>query len=336
MPLIAVAIPTLVGGCRLYACLAALARQTFRDFEIIIVNNGDGSLDLGETGITIPLRIISPGMNIGFGAAVNVCIRSTGAALIATLNDDTEPDSDWLAALVAELETDARVGMCASSIRLFSSEVETLDSAGMLICLDGSSKQRGGCMPAARFSRAEDVLFPSACAALYRREMLDEIGLFEEDFFLYCEDTDLGLRARWSNWHCRYSPAAVVHHHYSATAQPFSPLKAWFVERNRIRVAIRNFPLPLLPAVVGIALARYAWQFLAAFSGRGASAQFFTNQPWRLALLIPLRAWLEAVTSLPVLARQRSRLWRIHRISGLAFLRLLIRHRITTKELAFA
>jgi GT2 family glycosyltransferase len=166
--------------------------------------------------------------------------------------------------------------------------------------------------------------------------MLDEIGLFEEDFFLYCEDTDLGLRARWSNWHCRYAPAAVVHHHYSASAQPFSPLKAWFVERNRIRVAIRNFPLPLAPAVLGVALARYAWQFIAAFNRRSASAEFLRNQPWHLALLIPLCAWLESLRNLPALARQRSRLWRRHRISSLEFLRLLLRYRITAKELAFA
>jgi hypothetical protein len=148
----------------------------------VIVNNGGASLDLQETGATIPLRIISPGKNIGS------CIRHTGAALSATLNDDTEPDSGWLSVLVAELKaaelkTDARVGMCASSIRLFLAEVDTLDSAGMLICLDGSSKQRGGRMPPGKFARTEEVLFPSACAALYRRRCWTRSDCSKKIFF---------------------------------------------------------------------------------------------------------------------------------------------------------
>ena len=82
-----------------------------------------------------------------------------------------------------------------------------LDSAGMLIAADGSSKQRGHGEPPANIRAASDALFPSGSAALYRRKMLDEIGLFDERFFLYCEDTDLGLRARWAGWECAYVPA---------------------------------------------------------------------------------------------------------------------------------
>src|SRR5260370_21202229 len=77
-----------------------------------------------------------------------------------------------------------------------------LDSAGMLVCPDGSSKQCGHLESPDKFPRRRHALLPSGCAALYRREMLDEIGLFDESFFLYCEDTDLGLRARWAAWEC--------------------------------------------------------------------------------------------------------------------------------------
>ena len=86
------------------------------------------------------------------------------------------------------------------------------------------------------------MLLPSASAALYRRAMLEEIGLFDEDFFLYCEDTDLGLRARWAGWKCIYVPGAVVDHHYSHSAGRASRLKAYYVERNRLFVAAKNFP----------------------------------------------------------------------------------------------
>ena len=76
--------------------------------------------------------------------------------------------------------------------------------------------------------------------------MLDEIGGFDEDFFLYCEDTDLGLRARWAGWKCWYAPKAIVYHHYSHTAGRATPLKAFYVERNRLFLLVKNFPLSKL------------------------------------------------------------------------------------------
>ncbi len=113
--------------------------------------------------------------------------------------------------------------------------------------------------PAAEFDREEEVLLPSASAALYRRSMLEEIGLFDEDFFLYCEDTDLGLRARWAGWKCIYVPEAVVDHHYSHSAGRASRLKAYYVERNRLFVVAKNFPARMLWAVPFATLARYWW-----------------------------------------------------------------------------
>src|SRR5258708_5597131 len=141
MTFVAIVIPTLLGGPPLEKCLAALELQTFRDFEVIVVNNGHSNVV--DSGTRSPRVIQMPG-NVGFGAAINAAILSSDAALIATLNDDTETDPGWLEALVQEMESKPRVGMCAPRIRRF--RPECLDSAGMLICLDGSSKQRGGSM----------------------------------------------------------------------------------------------------------------------------------------------------------------------------------------------
>ncbi len=322
-------------------CLRALDRQTFRDFEVIIVDNGQ---QIGQAGLPapgFPVKVLSPAINIGFGAAINLAVEATDARFIATRNDDTEPEPGWLEALVRELESDPRIGMCASSIRHFrspdTSVPELLDSAGMLICLDGSSKQRGGSMPPSWFASSGDVLLPSACAALYRRELLDDVGLFDEDFFLYCEDTDLGLRARWAGWGCRYVAEAAVRHHYSWTAQAFSPLKARFVERNRLWVAIKNFPLVLLPAVPFAALLRYLWQLGAVWSDRGAAAEFVrSGESLHGAFAIILRAWLDTLIHLPVLLRKRAGGRVGRRIGSIEFIRLLYRHRISTKELAFS
>ena len=208
-----IAIPTLAGGPILNSCLEALNAQVFREFEVVIINNGiDVAMNCCQS-LTFQHRVISPGSNLGFGAAINLAIREGSSAYVATLNDDTEPHPEWLSSLVREMEMDSRTGMCASRILMRASG--EIDSAGMLICFDGSSKQRGHSLAPDSFRVADEVLFPSACAALYRREMLDEIGLFDEDYFLYCEDTDLGLRARWAGWKCRYVPAAIVVHHYS-------------------------------------------------------------------------------------------------------------------------
>ena len=255
--------------------------------------------------------------------------------MIAELNDDTEVDPDWLAALVRELESGPRVGMCASSIRI--SHSGRLDSAGMSICLDGSSKQRGGSMPPATFARSEGVLFPSACAALYRREMLEDIGMFDSDFFLYCEDTDLGLRAVWAGWQCRYAAQAGIRHGYSRTAQAYSPLKARYVERNRLWVVLKSFPFPLLFMVPFACVARYFCQLWEVFFGKGAAAEF-TGAGFSIgcALAIVVRAHWETLKHLPTLLRKRAAIAATRRIVSREFIRLIMRHRITVRELARA
>ncbi len=206
---------------------------------------------------------------------MNQGIRACDSPLIATLNDDTVAQPDWLDGLVTAIKARYEVGMAASQIRMAADG--RLDSAGMLVCADGSSKQRGHLEPPEKFSRRQEVLMPSGCAGLYKRDMLDETGLFDEDFFLYCEDTDLGLRARWGAWECTYVPTAVVEHRYSHSAGRASDLKAFYVERNRLFVAFKNFPRSLLWAVPFWSLVRYFWHFVYSRRGQGAAAEFQKN-----------------------------------------------------------
>jgi GT2 family glycosyltransferase len=338
MPSVAITIPTLRGDETLKSCLRALNAQTYTDFQVVIVNNSGRDLDIGEDPFSFPVRVISPAENVGFGAAINIAVRATDARdsrFVATLNDDTEPAAGWLAALVREMESNAEIGMCASNIRFFGGE--ELDSAGMEICFDGSSRQRGHREPASAFALSEDVLLPSACAALYRRGMLDDIGLFDEDFFLYCEDTDLGLRARWAGWRCRYVAGAVVKHRYSHTAGAFSALKARFVERNRLWVAIKNFPLTMLMGASVVAIPRYFWQLAAVRNDRGAAAEFVrSGQSIATAGAILARAHWDTLLQMPALLRKRAALRHKRRLRPAEFTRLLQRHRITAKDLAHA
>lgn len=335
---VTIAIPTLLGGPTLQSCLASLCLQTFRDFEVVVVNNGrNGGVEpvADEARVNFPLRIVSPGSNIGFGPAVNLAVRGSTAEFIASLNDDTEPDAHWLGRMVAAMDSAPRVGMCASRIQLFGTS--TLDSAGLLICGDGSSKQRGQAQPSSDWTTSGDALLPSGCAGLYRRRMLDEIGLFDEDFFLYCEDTDLGLRARWAGWQCLYVADAVVNHHYSRTAGAFSPLKARYVERNRLWVAIKNFPCSRLLLVPVVSLFRYAWQLSAIRDNRGASAGFTrAGYSTRDILAILFHAYRETAIHLPALLRKRARCRSRRRIRPAEFSRLLDRHGISARDLAYS
>jgi GT2 family glycosyltransferase len=327
-PVITVAIPSIRGGPLLAACLESLTRQTFRGFEVIVIDNtGTGALE-----INAPARILRSPANLGFGAAVNLAWKTSPAAFLATLNDDAEASPDWLAALLAEMQTASDVGMCASQVRRFGTTL--LDSAGMLIALDGSSKQRGQGQPAANFTRSEDVLLPSASAALYRREMLEDIGLFDEDFFLYCEDTDLGLRARRNGWTCRYAPQAVVQHHYSQSSGAASPLKAWYVERNRLWVAVKNFPLRMLVYAPFHAKLRYLWHAWYLFQGEGSAARMPEGTSlWNLMAIV-LRAHGSLVTNFKALLRKRRAIRQTALLSDRQFIRLLKENSLSAREIA--
>ena len=277
-----VVVPTLAADRRLLECLESLAKQTQRGFEVIVVDNSGRGLVERQfvQGKVAPrrqdsppeIRVIENSRNVGFGAAINQGLLASSARYLATLNDDAVAHPGWLEALVRALDRRPDAGMCASQVRLYGEN--RLDSAGMLLARDGSSKQRGHGKAPEDFPVEEEVLLPSGSAAMYRRAMLDEIGGFDERFFLYCEDTDLGLRARWRGWKCLYSPLAVVEHHYSHSAGEASPLKACLVERNRLFVLAKNFPARMLWPAPFAAMARYFWHFLYLAQGRGSAARF--------------------------------------------------------------
>jgi GT2 family glycosyltransferase len=205
----------------------------------------------------------------------------------------------------------------------------------MLVCGDGSSKQRGHGRPPKFFPVAEEVLLPSGSAALYRRAMLEQIGGFDEDFFLYCEDTDLGLRARWAGWRCLYTPEAVVEHHYSHSAGRASRLKAYYVERNRLFVLAKNFPARMLAGAPLVSLARYAWHLRFMLRGRGAAARFRLegDSAWRMPFYV-LRAHGALLRSAPALWRKRREIRRTARLTPHIYRRLLRSHSISARRVA--
>ncbi len=139
---------------------------------------------------------------------------------------------------------------------------DIIDSIGMGICRDGMSRGRfrNRRWSTLQLREVEDILFPSACAALYRRAMIDEIGFFDDDFFAYAEDSDLGLRGRLAGWDAVLATQAVVYHKYSQSSGSFSSFKVYLVERNHYWVAVKNFPLRRLLLLPLFTLLRYLEQ----------------------------------------------------------------------------
>jgi GT2 family glycosyltransferase len=165
--------------------------------------------------------------------------------------------------------------------------------------------------------------------------MLDEVGAFDTDFFLYCEDTDLGLRARRAGWTCVYEPAAVVEHHYSHSAGRASRLKAYYVERNRLFLLLKNFPGAMLAAAPFVTMARYWWHLRSLCSGRGAAAHFRQegNSTFDLVFTV-IRAHLSLLANARALWRKRCEISRTARLAPGEFARLLRRHSIRVRQVA--
>lgn len=233
-------------GEDLPACLRALERQTQRDFEVIVIDNGstDGSVEVARRDFPY-VKVIEAGANLGFAEGCNLGIDASTGEWVATLNPDTEPDPRWIEELrAAAKKGDARLGMIQSRI-VFRHAPERTNSTGVLIFRNGSFVDRSFDMPVREDEPDDEVFCASAGAALYRKSMLEEVrlptGYFDRTFFMYYEDVDLGWRCRLAGWSARYAPKAVVLHTFHASSKKRGDS---FVRRqcnyNRVKAVIKN------------------------------------------------------------------------------------------------
>ena len=318
----------------LRSCLLSLQRQNGIAFETIVIDNGstDGSADLAET--EFGARVIRNAENRGFCAANNQGIACARGEFIALLNNDAEAEPGWLAALHRACSRASDVGMAASKVLVWE-EPGRIDKVGHLIFPDGQNRGRGsGASDCGQFDREEEVLWPDGCAALYRKSMLDQIGGFDEDFFAYGDDAELGLRARIAGWKCIYTPRAVVRHHRGSTMGKGSPERLELIERNRVLLALKLFPWSLLLLNPLFFAVRVAAGIAMARRGAGDTVHF---QGWRGKLAMAralIGGDVAALRLAPRILRKRAEVARIARLSPGEVRRLILSHRLSLREVA--
>lgn len=323
----------------LAACIASLMNQDLPPLEIIVVDNGssDSSVswlrEQAANSHRVPIRVIENTDNRGFCAANNQGIAAARGDLVALLNNDAEAAPSWLAELARPFENPL-VGMAASKVLVWEDSTR-IDKVGHLIFWDGQNRGRGcGETDRGQYDTMEDCLWPDGCAAMYRRVMLQEIGGFDEDFFAYADDAELGLRARIAGWESVYVPGAVVRHHRGQTLGVRSTRRVELIERNRVLLVAKLFPWSLIWLNGVFYAARLAAGVWAAMRGRGEISHY---PGWRNKLRVVMaliRADWEALLLLPKMWRKRSEVNRFRKLSSLQLLRLLWRYRISLTELS--
>jgi GT2 family glycosyltransferase len=244
MALVDVVIVNYNAGPHLAKVIQSLQIQTFRDFRILVVDNGstDGSLE-GLAPGAIPLEIVPAGRNLGFAAGNNLAIRRhVSAEWLALLNPDAFPHPDWLQELMAAAaaHTDYQFFGCRM---LDATDPTRLDGVGDVYHVSGLYWREGhGRRDGPVHRTSKEIFSPCAAAALYRTEDVLEIGGFDEDFFCYGEDVDLAFRLRLAGRRCLYVAESVVEHMGSGIVGLRSDFQLYHGHRNLFWVYVKNMP----------------------------------------------------------------------------------------------
>jgi len=284
-------------------CLASLQKQDYQLFEIILVDNAstDNSVVLVREEFS-HVRLIQLPDNFGFAGGNMEGLRMAKGEYIALFNNDAVATPNWLRELVSAMDEDDRIGICASKL-LMRGDPSRIDSAGDDCVTSGHGIKRGNRESNDRFLEKDYIFGACASAALYRREMIDDVGFLDDDFFINCEDTDLNFRAQLMGWKCVYVPTAVVLHRVSATISGLSDHGLYYSSRNDECVWIKNMPTALM--------IRYYHHKLIQELG---TISYFCVKKGKWGPV--LRGKMDAIRMLPQLLRKRKEVQRKKRVTN--------------------
>lgn len=315
LPKVALIIVNWNGKKFLENCFIALRAQTYKNFIIYFVDNGskDGSVDYIKNNFP-ETKIISLDKNTGFAypnnKACEEILKDEDVKYIITLNNDTKVQPNFLSTMVAIAERDEKIGAVSPKVKFFY-EPNLIDNTGIVIAQDGGGMNRGFKEEdKGQYEKEEEVFGPCAGAALYRCAAIEKAGFFDAKFFAYYEDLDLAWRLRYNGYKTIYTPKTIVSHVHSATAISHSPFKAFYVQRNRLLVIVKNFPLSLLVySLFYLTVKRYFHLLNSAlFKKKGPSYKLREKTSMATLIKITVKAWASFITLLPYCVQQRKKI----------------------------
>lgn len=313
-PLVSIVIASWNNAGTLSRCLAALASQTFAEFEVILVDNSsvDGSAqNLEQKWPRLNLHVERLARNYGFAAANNIGASRARGQWLALLNADAFPEPDWLECLIDAAQKHPHF-VCFASCLVQADAPTLLDGAGDVYHVSGLSWRRLHGRPIADAdNKSQEVFGACAAAALYRRDVFLEIGGFDETFFSYHEDVDLGFRLRLKGLQCLYVPHAVVYHVGAASSADDLDARIYWGHRNLVWTYVKNMPSPLFWLCLPVHLAMSV-VCLMIFASRGHGRTI-------------LRAKVDAVRGFGQVLRSRRKIQRTRRVGSSEILRAMDR-----------
>ena len=289
-PLVSIIIPNWNGIDHLPGCLDALRAQTYDPTEVILVDNGSTDGSQAFVAEHYPeVHLLALEHNLGLTGGNNMGFRAAEGEILISLNNDTEAHPRFVEALAKALIEQPEAGMAAAKMLLFDRR-DHIHSAGDGYGSDGMPFNRGVWQrDEGQFDDPGWIFGGCGGAVAYRRTMLDDTGMFDESFFMYCEDVDLNWRAQLAGWRCWYTPQAIVYHKLSATGG--GPIASYHTGRNTLWVIAKNYPSALLRKY-WVRILRAQWaatrDALGAWRGEAARARLrgqlagFLRSPGRL------------------------------------------------------
>lgn len=322
------------GSSLLQDCLNSLCPQS--DSQVILVDNGSSIPyePFVPSELKGRLKVTRNERNLGFAEAASQGLRLAQGEWRVLLNNDVVLASDFVEKLQDSIRKYPQYLIFAPLV-LIRDFPEYVDSAGLGIFLDGVCRCRGWQEKRQLYQKPVEVLGAVGSVAVFHQSVLEKVGYFDSDFFLYLEDLDFSLRSQWLGLKCLYAPELVAWHVRSSTVGKHTPEKAYHVERNHVWVAVKNFPTAFLFLAPFFTLWRYLLQGWAALSYRGITGNFIRSYS-RMALVgILFRAYRDAFCGLAKMVAKRRDIFRDQRrISSWQFFKILWRHQLRWRDFA--
>ena len=323
MPEMSVIVVTWNGKHFLETCLTALRRQTFRDFEAILVDNGSTDGSVAYVGALFPeVHLIALSDNRGFAGGNIAGYEQARGELIVLLNNDTEADPHWLEQIHRASQDFPRAGSFASKMLRFDDR-QRIDNCGFAVTKAGTAVDLGRDQPdGPAWAEPRKVFGACGGAAAYRRSMLDDIGFLDPEFFMTFEDLDLSFRGQLRGYECVCMPSAIVYHRLGATRKKNTAQDVFFSQRNIELAYLKNMPLDM---ILGSLPQRLVYELggAAYFTRLGAGAAFF-------------KAKMDAIKRLPSVLRKRKEIQRRRTLTNERLRSLLLRYRLWSKWKKFS